>query len=264
MSIKENTSLWKCLGKSVIGLSHEKRNIPCQDAHKWKIVDDKWLIIAVADGAGSAKHSDIGAKIAVSSAIYTLSRKLEEGIIPETKNEWRELLMKALDTTLGVVLCKSEELNKSKRDLASTLILVVLGQSISAAMQIGDGASVIQNKEGELLLFTRPDESLYINETTFLVSKQAIGTSQFAFMECPAESIAVFSDGIQMLSLKYPDWEPSTGFFNPIFKSVKNSLNLDQTGTSLESFLLSEKVRNKTDDDITLFLATREEKSNFK
>ena len=62
-------SKWIVLGASVTGSSHLKASLPCQDAHAYCLVGDSTLIIAVADGLGSAAHAEIAAQIAVSAAL---------------------------------------------------------------------------------------------------------------------------------------------------------------------------------------------------
>ena len=54
---------WALLGQSVTGTSHRSREIPCQDAYRLRRFGpaEERLVVAVADGAGSASHSDLGA-----------------------------------------------------------------------------------------------------------------------------------------------------------------------------------------------------------
>ncbi len=55
---------WKAIARYEVGISHQKQQLPCQDFADFRILDDV-IIGAVADGAGSAKYSDVGAKLAV-------------------------------------------------------------------------------------------------------------------------------------------------------------------------------------------------------
>lgn len=59
---------WKAIARSAIGTSHTKQQMLCQDYGDYKIVNDA-IIGVVADGAGSAKYSDIGAKLAVDTIL---------------------------------------------------------------------------------------------------------------------------------------------------------------------------------------------------
>ena len=59
--------------RSVIGASHIKKNIVCQDSSGYE-VHEKYAVAVVADGHGSKKHfrSNIGSALAVESAIETV------------------------------------------------------------------------------------------------------------------------------------------------------------------------------------------------
>ena len=61
-------SKWRTASASVIGTSHLKHQTPCQDFSLCSLNNDT-LICAVSDGAGTASHSDVGARIAVTHFI---------------------------------------------------------------------------------------------------------------------------------------------------------------------------------------------------
>ena len=65
---------WKAIARSAIGTSHQRQQMPCQDYGGYKILNQA-LIGAVADGAGSAKYSDIGAKLAVETVLEALTEQ---------------------------------------------------------------------------------------------------------------------------------------------------------------------------------------------
>jgi hypothetical protein len=68
-------------------------------------------------------------------------------------------------------------------------------------------------------------------------------------------TIALLSDGLQMLALKFPSWDPFTPFFDPLFKFAGDVTDAVAAKADLERFLGSKKVRSKTDDDVTLVIA---------
>jgi len=62
-------NIWYPLASSVIGSSHLKSGLPCQDASDSRVfADGRWAALVVSDGHGSSKHfrSDRGAAFAVS------------------------------------------------------------------------------------------------------------------------------------------------------------------------------------------------------
>jgi hypothetical protein len=63
------------------------------------------------------------------------------------------------------------------------------------------------------------------------------------------------SDGLQMIALKMPSREPYPGFFAPLFDFVADTKDGDEAQEQLLSFLKSPRVKEKTDDDLTLLLA---------
>ena len=60
---------------SVMGASHEKTGLVCQDSSAYKVCDD-YAVCVVADGHGSKKHfrSNIGSKFAIEATISTIDR----------------------------------------------------------------------------------------------------------------------------------------------------------------------------------------------
>ena len=65
---------WRAVVRSSVGTRHKKQQQPCQDYGKYCILNHNDAIVgAVADGAGSAKYSDIGAKLAVETVMAIFS-----------------------------------------------------------------------------------------------------------------------------------------------------------------------------------------------
>ena len=72
-----DSTSWNVVGASVQGTSHQQNDdIPCQDAHGYRVLLNGVIVIAVADGAGSATRSDEGAQRAVKQALDSLERDL--------------------------------------------------------------------------------------------------------------------------------------------------------------------------------------------
>src|SRR6185436_9273324 len=87
------TPLWRLLGASVTGTSHLKSGLPCQDAHACRALPGG-VILAVADGAGSAERSAEGARCAADSVLTALEASLADGW-PADPSPWRELFTQA-------------------------------------------------------------------------------------------------------------------------------------------------------------------------
>jgi hypothetical protein len=244
-------SPWRIIAASVCGTSHQKRSQPCQDAHHWYRSGDL-SIAAVADGAGSASQSDIGAKIAVEVAVQTLRDRLEAQDPPELGDS---LLTEALDRARDAVKTHAKEQQVSVREFASTLIAIVATPERVGAAQIGDGAAIAGDRHGNLISLTLPEAGEYLNETTFLVSPKAVEKAQIHFWQGRPVHLAMFSDGLQLLALSMPQATPHAPFFSPLFQFVAQTSDEDDAIEQLRAFLRSPRVTERTDDDLTLLLA---------
>lgn len=250
---------WRVAAAYVTGSSHGKLGQPCQDAHHWVRLPDGWLLGAVADGAGSAKLGEVGADVATRTAVATLRQELDGAGPAQGWDEarWRGLLTRALQAARDAVAAEAATRGAAVRELATTLLLVVAAPDRVAAAQIGDGAVVLGDHQGRIQGLTTPKAGEYINETVFLVSPGALAQAQTAVWEGEAAHLAAFSDGLQMLALKMPGGSPHGPFFEPLFRFVEQAGDEDEASRKLGEFLQSPRLRERTDDDLTLLLAAR-------
>ena len=251
-------SEWKVVAASVRGSSHEKTGQPCQDAHAWLALPGPALVAAVADGAGSAPLAEVGAELAVRVAVDYVSRHAGAQDWPANDAGWRSLVGAALGKAREALLIEAAARGASPSDLATTLIILVAARGTVAAAQIGDGATVLGDREGNLLALTTPRSGEYINETTFLVSPGAVDEAQVVVWHGDAAHLAAVSDGLQMLALKMPEGSPHPPFFAGLFQFAAAANDAGAARGELEAFLGSPKVLERTDDDLTLLLATIE------
>ncbi len=251
----EGSDNWRVVAASVTGTSHEKNHLPCQDAHKWRVLQQGVLVAGVADGAGSATLAEIGSRKAVAAVADFVEQRA--GSLPPADNEteWRSLLIDALTAALSAVEKEALDRNVPVRDLATTLIVLVATVSLVAVAQIGDGAALVKDNADQLVSLTRPVRGEYANETTFLVSPNAIDSAQLNVWKGRATGLAAFSDGLQMLALNMQTGSPHMPFFVPLFGFVKSVANLDDAKSQLQAFLQSPRISQRTDDDLTLLIA---------
>lgn len=249
---------WKVVSTSIAGTSHQKKGLPCQDAHHWQLHSDGVLVAAVADGAGSAAISEVGADIAVGKAVETI---LQLDLLPSLEDEagWKSLLIQALEAAKVSVEAEADTRQVPARELASTLLIAVAADELVVTAQIGDGAIVISDKQDKIVALTTPQSGEYINQTTFLVSPNALDTAQINIWQGNIANLAMFSDGLQMLALKMPAGTPHAPFFNPLFSFISQMNDPDAATKELEGFLKSPRVAQRSDDDLTILLASFQE-----
>ena len=237
---------WRVSAVSVQGTSHLKSSLPCQDAFEWSCPAPNLLLAAIADGAGSAKESLTGARVACRSALEFL----------EKQSAPAEKIEQSFQRAREAVLAEADRLQVPQRELACTLIILVAREGAVSAGQIGDGASLAEKADGALQSITRPAESEYLNETTFLTGDGALESVQVCHMEADLHGVAMFSDGLQMLALKMPGGTPHAPFFTPLFRFMRLEADTQVRLDQLQKFLQSPKITQRADDDLTLLLAT--------
>ena len=98
-----------------------------------------------------------------------------------------------------------------------------------------------------------------MNVTTFITTGNALDSLQFEKIEGKISAVAGFTDGLQTLALNFTDRIAHSPFFAPMFDSMKNCDDETSLIAPLQSFLASQPVSSRTEDDKTLVLAFRYE-----
>ena len=246
---------WQIVSASVRGARHETLGIPCQDACDSRIASGDVLIAAVADGASSAAHSEIGSAVATRAAIKTLGAARHLPDDPHDVSGWEKHLTDALEAAVDSVQKEASQRQVLVRDLATTLILVAATPQVTVAVQVGDGAVVVGDRDENLIALTAPPLGEYANETDFLCSSNLIKVAQGRYWPVAPRYVAIFSDGLQRLALQMPKANPHAAFFSPLFRFVSEARERPTADDELTAFLQSPRVRARTDDDATLLLA---------
>ncbi|MDB4912390.1 MAG: serine/threonine protein phosphatase [Gemmatimonadetes bacterium] len=250
---------WRHAEASIAGLAHEKSGTPCQDAHSVQFLPSRSgtiLIVAVADGAGSAKHSAQGSRIACDAAVEVVRRHIErEGDIANVQEESLHLWF---DSCAERVADRAAVLECENRDLACTLLLAVISPQRAVFAQLGDGAIVIERNHS-LDAVSWPQNGEFINTTLFITSPSDRAELQTHILEEAIGEIAMFTDGLEFLALEFAERRAHTPFFAPLLASTRMLLpvDTDSANAALGDFLASPPVRERTDDDLTLVLASR-------
>ena len=218
---------WRLLGASVVGAGHEVRGDGCDDAHAVASRLDRSLVIAVADGAGSAPRGGEGARLAV------------------------EVALACDDDPVAAVEAAAAAVDA---DMATTLAVVHVGVDVVRVAQVGDGAVVLR-RGTELEVVGPVEREEFVNETVFLTS--TTWRDHLRVDEVPADGVdgvAVLTDGLQLLAFELPSGQPHRPFFAPLYDFAASD---ESTTDELSAFLGSERVCARTDDDKTLVLAVR-------
>jgi serine/threonine protein phosphatase PrpC len=246
-----NSMKWQAFGASVLGTSHIRANLPCQDANEVRIISDERLLAAVADGLGSAAHSEEGAKIAIQAALDSLEKNLSAESI-SNPDEWNEILKKAFSSAIQKLRETSAETGIALREYGTTLMVAAVQNDWLAVGHLGDGAVVAMLSNGKTKSISAPQRGEYANEVMPLTGQGALDSVRFTTYQSEIEALALLTDGLQNLCIQNQTGEPYTQFFIPFFDAIKKPLDVEDTSNKLIEFLNSERVCSKTDDDKTL------------
>ena len=253
---------WMVGGASVVGVSHVRNGLPCQDSVRYRVSGDV-LIAAVADGAGSAELSDVGSALAAETSVQSAELLLEK--------EHDHAPYALHETCLGPIIAAAVEEARRElqaeagrrgvevRQLATTMLLAVHTPRLLAVGQIGDGAVVASDGQGGYRTWITPQRGgEYANQTVFLTSANAMSELEVRVERLGpgALELAMFTDGLQNLALNGADNSPHIPFFAPLFRWMRSQPDGDAAARNLAAFMKSPKVTNRADDDLTLLLAT--------
>lgn len=253
--------MWRVVAACEAGASHLRAGTPCQDAFAVAQAGETLLLFA-ADGAGSAARADEGSRLAVDAALEAARAALASGE-PRDTDGWRALLE-------GIVRAARERLEveapEGLRDLSTTLLGVLWSPGHVAALQVGDGWIVIETMgatEGALRAPILPAKGQYFNETIFLTSSSFAERARYEVMAGEeVRGVAVLTDGLEMVSMDLAEGTPHEPFFRPLFELARDPEEDPAAAEEeLGTFLCSERICARTDDDKTLLLAVRIEES---
>ena len=180
-------SRWQGASVSSIGRRHSKSKIPCQDASN-ALPNGESSFIVVSDGAGSARHSEQGASVAVEATIKTLQSTAPWTNLEQVQKRILTACRIGINDLASALACHES-------DLAATLAFAAVTRDFFVAGNLGDGVVVaFRGQCPEILL--EPERGEFANETMFLTSKNA--NRKLRILGGPLEGrdgFAVMSDG---------------------------------------------------------------------
>ena len=255
------TGDWYVVAEAVVGLAHRRSEppLPCQDA--FCISNKPRVTLLVADGAGSAAVSEIGANAVVNSCqrlLYTLDDQvfdlLDKNDAPEDILVKR-FALRLVKHAMGTLEDISKRQRREIRDYRCTLLVLIVGKERLLWIKVGDGALVIQEKGG-LRTLGESGKGEFANQTTFIDDKLMPESVQFGIVSSVYISgLAAMSDGAAERLVANDGSKVSnkvSDFFNQL---CRNSLNR----SLLTDFLYDKEAwRGTSGDDKCLVLAARE------
>lgn len=259
---------WRCIGASVIGVRHKRDDKPCQDCFGYRLLNaparegahqplsTNALVVAVADGAGSAPLAQEGAHVMVESALAAVATRWER-YRPASRKAWRDLVTQAFQIAQHQITKRAAAAGQPPRAYAATLLLAIISQETLVCGLVGDCAVVIATGAEEYQSLCEPQRGEYANTTYFATHHDLAQRLDIQLIERRVDQVALFSDGLLNLALNIAENQPYAPFFAPLFAFAREATDEAQAAQTLATFLDSERVNQRTHDDKTLVLVTR-------
>jgi len=225
-----------------------------------------WHVLAVSDGAGSAKFSREGARIAVGSASKILGERLDEldaklgesvekwqqGRVDERRDEigehekaLKQLLYTAFSSAVYEPVKEIHELAKKEglnyRDFYATLLLcahkIIGNEQFVTGYWIGDGALAVYAEDEYIKLLGESDGGEYAGQTRFLdadaVSSQEKIIQRIRFDSRPnLSAVFLMTDGVSDPKFDTDANLQKQDKWDEFWKEIKPQLDKDPEQTS--------------------------------
>lgn len=192
-SLADGTPQKDIVAASKRGRSHAQEGKPRDDHFRMEHMDNGWYIMAVADGAGSAKFSRQGSTIACNESVSFCMSKLGQSKAFEdainnygnlqntTEEEARKVVGNYIYDIVGTAAFKAHKAIQAEAALtklpikyyATTLLLTICKKFdfgwFVASFWVGDGAICLYDREKHIAkILGIPDEGEYAGQTRFL------------------------------------------------------------------------------------------------
>ena len=242
-----------------IGVSRAMAGKPvCQDSHVIEHLDGGAVAIAVADGAGSAAHAEVGSSVAARAAAASLKAAWERAAVCASDTcDPAEAVRAAVTAARAAVEAEAKRMRVTPRDLSTTLVVVLACGSGAAAAQVGDCMAIAELEDGAALALTIPMRGEYVNETTMLTSADALEQMQVYVTSDPVKCVAATTDGLLPVCTVMPFHRPFAATFRRLFGFAATWDDRTRAAAELDGFLASDRIQSATGDDLTLVLARR-------
>ncbi|MFZ1780520.1 MAG: PP2C family serine/threonine-protein phosphatase [Enterococcus aquimarinus] len=241
---------------SLIGSSHlSDAGGVCQDSNDAKTLPNGWVVASIADGLGSARHSDVGSSLAVSEVLRFISSNVPEVWHDESLIS---LFRTAYHSAYRLIKERAEKDGNPAKDYDTTLTTVIYNGSNAVFGHVGDGGIITLNPYGDFSILTKAQKGDEFNSVTPLRS----GPDNWIFGVAP-ESVAallMLTDGIYDVACPWliakQEQKIYVNYVRPFMDrnilSVKTAADFENAQKEVEDFLNSEQSRQITDDKTIL------------
>lgn len=224
-----SASAWHLVAAARRGRLHAHRAEHREDAAAAHAFPTGWCA-AVADGAGSATHSRIGAALAVHAAVQAAAHAASEHAVDTwaTARSLGEVLAEAAAAANDTLRAFAVRADIPLRDLRTTLLLAVLrGQEIGIA-HVGDGGIALLHANGEASIPTAGHGGDFSGEVAhFLPDDGALEAMLVSVQLRPTHDVAgvlLATDGVE------DPWYPMARTAPALFTQLVHGITDENAG----------------------------------
>lgn len=259
-------------GLSVQGLSHVRKETPCQDSNDLRYLPGADLILAaVSDGVGSCPLSQWGSNLAVQTALDYLEEKLRNASqgkrMELTEDQWiYECLINSFRAAQNAVDEMAEANSQNKWDFQATLTVILYDGSTLWCCHAGDDGVVIQFQDGFVKMLTQRLKGEEASSVYPLQSGEGYWRVNKVASQAHGSVVGVVmaTDGVlDAFVMDHPRYLEVSGCCNGVFypfihdaiyddnTKKPGPCNPHQRLTEYSALLNGESYRNRVTDDLT-------------
>lgn len=163
--------MWKVIQCAVQGRGHIEEKIPCQDK-TYCCEKDGLTVIALADGAGSAKYSHLGAEHIVQYICVDFAKNFDLYFSNDNGASVKKAFNDSIKNQINEL---AKEIECKPNDLASTLLVAAVKDNRYILLHIGDGV-IGYSKNHVINVASNPENGEFVNTTIFTTSRDSLQT----------------------------------------------------------------------------------------
>ena len=209
------------------------------------------ICAVVSDGAGSASYGGPGAWIVCREFLAQAQRwsATSPGLPCD------QVIFDWIDDIRDRISRAAERRGSAPRQFAATMAAVFSTDSEALVIQVGDSV-VAGRADGNWSVPLWPESGEYA-ATTYFVTDSPAPRLHLAREARGFDGFALFSDGIEAIALDHTEQQAHRPFLDPMIKVIDDAQGSGRLATlsgKLSSYLSSDRVNDRTDDDKTLIL----------
>ncbi len=267
---------WKVAGASVRGPSHEQSGLPCQDAHRYKVINDR-LTAVVSDGAGSCRFSEFGARHLSSHLVDSLAGMPAECELLDhmggISDKWKSKVEECIRDVQSSIVAQYVQANPvatdtdsvqelpTLDDFSATLVGVVAGPEGGFFFHIGDGCAVAvhgltsDSPDWDNCTVSEAQNGEDVNQTYFFTARNAVDADLRFTAFAPTQMVILMTDGASGFTMINTGNRLAPGVIPKLEPWMKKTSEAEIESFFKKNMLDGEQSREIDGDDKTLLCA---------